>query len=208
MDIMEQNVSTTNGIITFNMMAAMCHNNRGIGYQGDLPWPKLKADFEYYLKTTSTHKKDSSLMIVHVHGRKSWAGCTDFQASYGGVYHIVCSQSRDPSIKTHPNLLMVAGSVPEALEYIADLNRNGKLDSVWIMGGAGIYQECLSHPLCGRIYLTHVYKDFPSDTFFPPFDDDFREVKNDATSDTYHEEDGISFEFKVYQNIRKSNTSI
>ncbi|XP_052264077.1 dihydrofolate reductase-like isoform X22 [Dreissena polymorpha] len=131
MDIMEQNVSTTNGIITFNMMAAMCHNNRGIGYQGDLPWPKLKADFEYYLKTTSTHKKDSSLMIVHVHGRKSWAGCTDFQASYGGVYHIVCSQSRDPSIKTHPNLLTVAGSVPEALEYIADLNRNGKFDSVW-----------------------------------------------------------------------------
>ncbi|XP_052263955.1 dihydrofolate reductase-like isoform X8 [Dreissena polymorpha] len=147
------------------------------GHHGTKCLHHERADFEYYLKTTSTHKKDSSLMIVHVHGRKSWAGCTDFQASYGGVYHIVCSQSRDPSIKTHPNLLTVAGSVPEALEYIADLNRNGKLDSVWVMGGAGIYQECLSHPLCGRIYLTHVYKDFPSDTFFPPFDDDFREVK-------------------------------
>ncbi|KAH3865213.1 hypothetical protein DPMN_028252 [Dreissena polymorpha] len=57
MDIMVPNVSTTNGITTFEMMAAMWHNNRGIGNQGDLPWPKLKVDFEYYLKTTSTHKK-------------------------------------------------------------------------------------------------------------------------------------------------------
>ncbi|KAH3865765.1 hypothetical protein DPMN_028808 [Dreissena polymorpha] len=44
------------------------------------------------------------------------------------------------SIKTHPNLLTVAESVPEALEYIADLDRKGTVDSVWIMGGAGIYQ--------------------------------------------------------------------
>ncbi|KAH3865233.1 hypothetical protein DPMN_028272 [Dreissena polymorpha] len=50
---MEQNVSTTNGlpVITFDMMAAMCHNNRGIGYQGDLPWPKLKLQFDDYTCT-------------------------------------------------------------------------------------------------------------------------------------------------------------
>ncbi|KAH3865657.1 hypothetical protein DPMN_028699 [Dreissena polymorpha] len=148
---MEQNVSTTNDlpVITFDMMTAMCHNNRGIGYQGDLPWPKLKADFEYYLKTTSTHKK------------------APFSKNTARIAQ---------RIKTHPNLLTVAGSVPEALEHIAELDRKGNVDSVWIMGGAGIYQ-CLSHPLCGRIYLTHVYKDFPSETFFPPFDDNFREVK-------------------------------
>jgi len=39
------------------------------------------------------------------------------------------------------------------------------------------FQEAVCHPLCNKIYMTHVYKDFPSDVFFPKFEHLYKEVK-------------------------------
>ena len=35
----------------------------------------------------------------------------------------------------------------------------------------------MEHSKCNRLYLTHIYKDFPADAFFPVFEDDFTEIR-------------------------------
>lgn len=38
------------------------------------------------------------------------------------------------------------------------------IDRCFVIGGARMYEECVQHPLCQRIYWTRVLKEFPHDT--------------------------------------------
>ncbi|XP_052786120.1 dihydrofolate reductase-like [Mya arenaria] len=87
--------SKSSGLMMFDVMAAMCAGNRGIGWKGGLPWPPLRKDYEYYTTVTSTHMKVGRGKIVHLHGRHSWASCSDHQKAREGVYHVVISRTMD-----------------------------------------------------------------------------------------------------------------
>jgi dihydrofolate reductase len=61
----------------------------------------------------------------------------------------------------------VCGSLDEALALAA---RDPSVESLFVIGGAGVYTEALAHPLCARVYLTRVFSEAPCDTFFPALD--------------------------------------
>ncbi|XP_052786122.1 dihydrofolate reductase-like [Mya arenaria] len=112
-----------------------------------------------------------------------------------------CIETDVQGIVPHESLLKVVGSFEESLVFIDELAETECVDSVWIMGGSHLYQESLAHPRCRKLYLTHVNTDFQSDTYFPEFENGFKEIPNDVSDITRHEENGVSFDFKLYERM-------
>jgi dihydrofolate reductase len=48
------------------------------------------------------------------------------------------------------------------------LSKCGKDDDIFIIGGGSIYRQFM--PLADRLYITHIHKKAPADTFFPIID--------------------------------------
>ena len=68
-------------------------------------------------------------------------------------------------------------------------------DEVFIMGGAAIYELLL--PFTNRLYVTHVYRDFDGDVFFPVIDmSEFNLVK--LSEPMFDEESGLDYAYEEY----------
>ena len=51
---------------------------------------------------------------------------------------------------------VLASSIDEALSRLSQPPYLDLVETVWVVGGVGIYREAISHPRCFRIYLTQV----------------------------------------------------
>lgn len=87
-----------------------------------------------------------------------------------------------------------ATSIEEALGLVAaDVP-----SSVWLIGGASLYQALL--PRCERAYVTRNQTIAPADVFFPNLDDDPSWELEDVEEGGVTEE-GVSFDFATYRNV-------
>lgn len=79
--------------------------------------------------------------------------------------------------------------------------KQGSLETLWIIGGASIYQEVMdSENLCNRIYLTKIQSNFECDTFLPNINvKKYKEVSDDRVDQEVQEENGLKFAYKVYE---------
>jgi dihydrofolate reductase len=68
--------------------------------------------------------------------------------------------------------------------------------TVWIIGGAGLYQRTL--PAADQLFITQLDQDFHCTKFFPRFDADF---SLDPGSETHREND-ISYRFETWHRNR------
>ena len=102
--------------------------------------------------------------------------------------HIVISNEPDYIL---PDNVIVLDSLRGALNYIKSLHRE-----VMIIGGASIYAQFL--PYADKLLLTEVNKSATADVFFPEFDKSLYT----RTILGSEEEDGVSFNFVEYKNIR------
>ena len=117
----------------------------GIGYQGHMPWPRLKVDMQHFRAKTTCH--------TVVMGRKTYE-------SLGKPLpdrHNVVVTSGDIS---HPDVEVVR----DPREYFAAA---AALDEVvWVIGGAELYTTALPYVDC--MVITRVYAVFDTvDTWFP-----------------------------------------
>ena len=69
-------------------------------------------------------------------------------------------------------------------------------DEVFVIGGAQIYAEALS--LAQRLYLTEIHAEFAGDAHFPEFD---HGAWRETSREHHHAENGIDFEFVVYDRL-------
>lgn len=131
--------------------------NRAIGYQGDLPWPKLPADMKRFRLLTQGHRV---LM-----GRKT-------------------AESLPEEFKPLPNRINTvlsanADYTPAGFEVIHNLEELWPLlredEKVFVIGGAQVYSLLL--PYITTVYVTEVNGTFPADVFFPEFDQNEWEVE-------------------------------
>ena len=44
---------------------------------------------------------------------------------------------------------------------------------IWV---SYLFQDAVVHPCCNKIYLTEIYDEFPSDTFFPLIPSNLKEI--------------------------------
>ncbi|XP_067653695.1 dihydrofolate reductase-like [Haliotis asinina] len=181
--------------LEMKIMVAMCDGNRGFGKNGRLPWPRLKEDVDYYLNKVK-HRNNPEKKNVHIQGRKTWQGSHRSRTSDHNQIQIVISSSLDASKDPlHP---IVVPSFEEAVKVATSPEVKSQVESIWIIGGQRVYEAAISHPLCKRIYLTRIYKDFDSDVFFPSFEDAFTESSDPEVDGTIREDNGIQFRFEVY----------
>ena len=132
-------------------------NNWGIGYNGDL-LEHIPEDLKYFKTLTTDH--------VVVMGRKTWD-----------------SLPKKP-LPNRDNIVITRTTVPYTdndaffcdLEYLTSHSKNHLFrlsgNKEWfIIGGGTIYKELL--PLCDRVYVTWICKDYENvDTYFPNLDKD------------------------------------
>ena len=130
-----------------NIIAALSHENYGIGYEGGLLY-KIKEDLQRFKTLTIGHP-----IIM---GRKTWESLP-FKPLPGRRNIVLTSQDL-PDVEHY-------SSLQEAIEACQD-------QDIFIIGGGQVYKEAL--PLADRLYLTEIF-DTPlkCDTYFPPYHGEF-----------------------------------
>ncbi|GAB4165600.1 MAG: type 3 dihydrofolate reductase [Terrimicrobiaceae bacterium] len=126
-------------------IAAMT-SSRVIGKDGQLPW-HLPEDLKFFKRTTHGH--------VVLMGRTTY---DSIGRPLPGRDNWVLT--RGPSI---PGVFTIrsTAAIPKPPE--------GK--KIYLIGGARAYESLLSR--CSEVILTRLRSDFPGDTFFPAFEQDF-----------------------------------
>lgn len=126
--------------------------NKGIGYEGDMPWPHNKKDMRWFSDNTKGH--------VVVMGRKTWEslGCQKLPFRINVVV-------TNGDIKGDPDIV-INGNMDEILETLIAKYPALK---IWVIGGANIYRQAL--PYCDKLYITMIKNAYKCDTFM--YEQDF-----------------------------------
>lgn len=150
-------------------------DNRAIGKDNDLLW-HLSDDLKRFKKLTTGHPV--------VMGRKTWESLP--KRPLPGRRNIVFTQN--------PDYDAPGAEVVHSVNGLFDALK-GCDDEVFVMGGASIYEMLL--PFTNRLYVTHVYRDFDADVYFPTIDmSEFTLVS--LGEPMYDEESGLDYAYEEY----------
>lgn len=86
--------------------------------------------------------------------------------------NVVLSYQKDLNV---PEGVTVCSGTNEAIKASRLLCIKHNMNNIWIIGGAGIYQQFIKR--ADRMFLTVIDKDCEGDTFFPPFKRELWELK-------------------------------
>jgi dihydrofolate reductase / thymidylate synthase len=158
----------------------------GIGKNGQLPW-RLPLDLKRFKDITSAvvNPKKKNAVIM---GRKTWESLPLKFRPLPDRLNVVLSREGKLNL---PEAVLKFSSLDDALK---DLANSKDIENIFVIGGAQIYAEATIHPLCQKIYVTHVQGEFSCDAFFPPLSKDFFPIH---VSETYHE-GNMAFHFSDY----------
>lgn len=131
--------------MSINAILAM-DDNMGIGFENDLPWPRMNKDMKWFRESTTGN--------VVVMGRNTWE-------SFGNVplpnrVNIVVTNRE---VEGEPDGVM-SGYIPDLLDIIK--SQYPQLD-IFVIGGANIYRQALPH--CDKLYITRIKGVYKCDTF-------------------------------------------
>lgn len=148
---------------SFSIVVAM-DEHRGIGAGGQLPW-HLPEDLKEFKRITSSVQAEGNKNAV-VMGRKTWESIPEKFRPLPNRLNVVLTRQKNinfPSDVCSSNDLMGA------------LNSFDKkaVESVFVIGGADLFQQSIVLSDCRKLYVTHILKAFPCDVFFPSFEKDF-----------------------------------
>jgi dihydrofolate reductase len=150
----------------FKMIVALCRGG-GIGFEGQLPWPKLARDLRFFAEMTSSSVFPYNSAVVM--GRRTW----------DSIPSVV------RPLKFRDNFVISAGATTDAratdatfLKNLSEVHDHAKnYDVVWFIGGASIYEQVLSSSASSasspppfnitEIYITFVDETYEYDTAFP-----------------------------------------
>jgi dihydrofolate reductase len=124
--------------------------NRAIGLDGDLPWPRLEGDKEQYRARVAGHP-----VIL---GRVTFESMLD---DLPGAAQVVMSRTeREFDVPTAHHAADVEGAV-EVLEELG-------AEAGYVLGGEKVYE--LFQPRLDRMFLSRVPGEYEADSFYPEFD--------------------------------------
>lgn len=162
-------------------VAVAITGNGGIGLNGGLPWPHLKADMELFSKRTTGAGRNAVLM-----GKNTWLSIPERRRPLKNRTNIIISSSLQES-----SWYQVVSSTNHAIAFC----ESAKYDELWIIGGSRIYNEFLEehYDKINRVYITYVCTngDKPSyecDTFIhiPPDSYLIEEKEYNLTENCYY----------------------
>lgn len=132
-----------------NIIAAVGVGNHVIGMNGNLPWSKLPSDMKHFRDTTMGHPV--------VMGRKTWDSLPAEHKPLPGRSNIVLTRNAS-LVKIEKGSVIIHENIDIVLEI-------AKVEEVFVIGGAEIYQLFMPHTQ--TIHLTVVHGEFKGDSYFP-----------------------------------------
>jgi len=123
-------------------------------------------------------------------GRKTWDSLPLRRRPLPDRINVVLSRD-EAFAKTVPDSVYVAPSMKHALHWINAPDRIGTVGQIWIIGGAGVYNECMKMPECQEIYCTSIDQDFECDVFWNGVDKSNFVLDEDYS--LYQEEKGVTY---------------
>ncbi|KAL7401689.1 hypothetical protein ABVT39_003351 [Epinephelus coioides] len=178
------------------LIAAAC-NNRGIGKDGKMPWD-LPSEFQYFLNHITRVSRPGNLNMM-VWGKRCWFCHPHSTLPLANALHAVLSTTLDmPPDHAH----FVCKDLESAVQLAAQPPLAGLIETIWIIGGAQVYEAALKHPWCELVYLTEIMADFDCDVFFPEFDKELFKEQEEGFPNVpsgIQEENGIKYKFHVYK---------
>lgn len=160
----------------FTVIAAVTQNF-GLGYKNQLPWYRFPVDMKWFREQTG-HQ-------TVIMGRKTWESmkCQPLPGRHNFILSSRASQlerehleqqtkqqvTADKPQKTD-TFVMFFNDLDQALEKVVT-------EKTFVIGGAQLYQEALTHPKCESLLITHLDATLPVDTCFPDITQDNYLVK-------------------------------
>lgn len=123
--------------------------NNVIGKNNKLLW-HIKEDLQYFKETTTNH--------TIIMGRKTFESLPGILPNRK---HIVITRNKE--FKVNNKNVEISNNI----DLIVEKYKNS-LNEAFIIGGGDIYEKTL--PMCSKLYLTRIHKNFDGDVFFPQLD--------------------------------------
>ena len=163
------------------IVVAMSRHTRAIGNTDTLIW-HIPADLKHFKELTLGHP-----IIM---GRKTFDSIVAMLGKpLPGRTNIVLTRDQDyeyPGVKVAHSLQMAIAMAEEESPK-----------EIHIGGGAELYRQAL--PLVSKLHVTWIHDEPIADTFFPPFEDEFKIIKESGG----REHGGLHYEWVDYE--RKSS---
>lgn len=159
-------------VTEFKMIVAVCRGG-GIGFEGQLPWPKLARDMRFFAEMTSSTMFPYNSAVVM--GRKTWESIPASVRPLKFRDNFVVSALHDtaPTGATAPTDRTDRTDRTGAtfIKNLSDIHEHAKnYDMIWFIGGASIYEQVIASPESfpiNEIYITFVDETYEHDTAFP-----------------------------------------
>ena len=165
------------------VLVAAVAENGVIGHGGTLPW-RLKSDMQHFRRLT--------LGRPVVMGRKTYES---IGKPLKDRTNIVIT--RDPGFAVKG--IVVANSLETAMDMAREDAQQRGADSIAVIGGAGIFSDCLA--IADRLEITLVHASPAGETYFPPIDGkmwrEIARVRRDAAPG-----DDTDVTFITYERVR------
>jgi len=144
-------------VTEFKMIVAVCRGG-GIGFEGQLPWPKLARDMRFFAEMTSSTVFPYNSAVVM--GRRTWESIPASVRPLKFRDNFVVSALHD-----------TGATGATFIKNLSEIHEHANnYDVVWFIGGASIYEQVLSSPESfpiNEIYITFVDETYEHDTAFP-----------------------------------------
>lgn len=162
-------------------LVAMAQNGV-IGRDNAIPW-HLPPDLRRFKALTMGHP-----IIM---GRKTYES---IGRPLPGRTNIIVTRQADYRIEN----AIVVGSLTEAFKHCCATRmgqgRTGKDTECFVIGGADIFRDTL--PLCERLYITEIWRNYEGDVYFPEFD---REEWEEISREKHVGEGELEYYFVVLE---------
>jgi dihydrofolate reductase len=143
-------------------LIAAIGKNRELGFQGQLLW-SLPDDLQRFKAITAGHPV--------IMGRKTWESLPERFRPLPARTNIVVTRQAEYEARG----AVVVSSLEEARAAAARAEGAGE---TFVIGGGELYANAL--PFTNRLYLTLVDAETEADTFFPPYEQDFKIISDEA----------------------------
>lgn len=167
-----------------NLITAI-DQNRGLGKDNSLVW-SLSKDMKYF-KDITTSTKDPNLKNAVIMGRKTWQSIPEKFRPLPDRSNVILSKT----LKISPTNTKLFDDLEMAVQF---LQADPSIESIFIIGGASIYQQALKNLAINKIYITAIQKTYDCDTFLAPLPPEYILKKE---SDL-HQENNVNFTFQVF----------
>ena len=138
-----------------------CTLSCGIGKDGKIPW-NIPDDMRHFREITQKTKDPNKRNMV-IMGRKTWESLP--KKPLNGRKNVIITSMYKKELDERCTRIDY-NYVSSFEDALVQAENDTDIESIYVIGGAQLYNEAMKHPNCNILYITMINHDFDCDTFF------------------------------------------